>query len=82
MISQCRFSDCSHTNEPGCAVVDSIKKGELSVKRYENYLKLKQEAMYSSLNSRQIENEKINRMFGSKNEMKQKMKEIKNKTRR
>ena len=57
----------------------SVQNGELSIERYESYLKIKRETAYSSLNSRQIENEKINRMFGSKNELKQKMKEIKEK---
>jgi ribosome biogenesis GTPase len=82
LVSQCRFTDCSHTNEPGCAVISAIQNGELRIERYENYRKIKQEAVYSSLNARQIENEKINRMFGSKNEMKQKMKELKKKNRR
>lgn len=79
IISKCKFSNCSHKNEPGCAVLDAIQNGQLSVKRYENYQKLKQEMLYSNLNARQIENEKINRMFGGKNEMKQKMREFKNK---
>ena len=81
LVSQCRYTDCSHTNEPGCAVMASVQNGELSIERYESYLKIKRETAYSSLNSRQIENEKINRMFGSKNELKQKMKEIKKKNR-
>lgn len=79
LVSRCRFTDCSHTNEPGCAVMASIQNGELSMERYESYLKIKQEAQYSSLNSRQIENQKITRMFGSKNKMKEKLKEIKKK---
>jgi ribosome biogenesis GTPase len=79
LILKCRFSNCSHVNEPGCAVLEAIQDGHLSVKRYENYQKLKQEILYSSLNARQIENEKISKMFGSKNEMKQKMREAKNK---
>jgi ribosome biogenesis GTPase len=82
LISKCRFSNCSHTNEPSCAVLDAIQKGQLSVKRYGNYQKLKQEMLYSSLNAKQIENEKISKMFGSKNEMKQKIREVKNKNRR
>lgn len=82
LITRCRFSDCSHTNEPGCAVLLAIQNGELSAERYKNYLKLKQEAVYGSLSSRQIEKEKIKRLFGSKSEMKQRMKEIKKKNRR
>lgn len=82
LIGKCRFNNCSHTNEPGCAIRDAIKNGELDIKRYDNFLKLKQEILYSNLDGRQIDNEKICKMFGSKNEMKQRMKEAKNKNRR
>jgi ribosome biogenesis GTPase len=77
----CRYSDCSHTSEPGCAVRQAIQSGTLSEKRFENYLKLQREIAYDGLNSRQLENEKINRMFGSKAEMKQVFKQIKRKKR-
>lgn len=43
---RCRFADCSHTVEPGCAVKQAIETGELSEKRFENYIKLKKEADY------------------------------------
>lgn len=82
LILKCRFSNCSHTNEPDCAVLKAIQTNQLNINRFENYQKLKQEMLYNSMNSRQIENEKINKMFGSKNEMKQKFREIKNKNRR
>lgn len=82
LAEKCRFADCSHTSEPGCAVLEAIKSGALDSKRYDNYKKLQTEMLYSGLNTRQIENEKINRMFGSKNEMKKKMREVKNKNKR
>jgi putative ribosome biogenesis GTPase RsgA len=59
----------------------AIQDGTLSEKRFDNYLKLRREIAYDGLNSRQLENEKINRMFGSKSEMKQALKQIKNKKR-
>lgn len=40
----CRFSDCSHNHEPGCAVRESLEQGAISARRLENYLKLKVEA--------------------------------------
>ncbi|HEU5080507.1 MAG TPA: ribosome small subunit-dependent GTPase A [Opitutaceae bacterium] len=40
---QCRFTNCTHTNEPGCAVRAAIEKGELPRGRFESYKKLKQE---------------------------------------
>ncbi len=40
---QCRFADCRHTVEPGCAVRDAMRTGGLSEERYESYLKLRDE---------------------------------------
>lgn len=45
--SRCKFSDCSHQSEPGCAVKAALKSGELSEERWENYLKLKKEARFA-----------------------------------
>lgn len=38
--SNCRFSDCTHRNEPGCAVKEAIEEGEISELRYMNYLQI------------------------------------------
>lgn len=46
-FGNCRFSDCRHESEPGCAVKQAIASGELPAERWENYLKLKHEAKYS-----------------------------------
>jgi len=40
----CRFSNCRHSNEPGCAIVKAMEDGELQQEHYENYLKLKAES--------------------------------------
>ena len=37
---ECRFYNCTHTHEPGCAVVVGVKDGEISYSRYESYLKI------------------------------------------
>ena len=37
---QCRFTGCSHTNEPGCAVLEKYHAGEISKERYDSYLAL------------------------------------------
>lgn len=39
----CRFADCTHTNEPGCAVRAAIERGEISRERFESYKKLSAE---------------------------------------
>ena len=36
----CRFYNCTHTHEPGCAVVEAVKAGEIAYERYESYLKI------------------------------------------
>jgi ribosome small subunit-dependent GTPase A len=43
LATQCRFNDCSHRNEPGCAVLAAIEAGTLDPKRLANYLKLREE---------------------------------------
>jgi len=43
LAGQCRFSDCSHGNEPGCAVQAAIAAGQLSLERYQHFCKLKDE---------------------------------------
>lgn len=45
----CRFSNCTHTQEPGCAVMAAIDEGNLNEERYESYLKLRKETEYHDL---------------------------------
>lgn len=45
-LGKCRFSDCTHTNEPGCKILEAIENGELSQDRFDSYIKLKNEAKY------------------------------------
>lgn len=44
-IGKCRFSDCRHAGEPGCAIRSAIDRGELSLSRRESYQKLNEEAV-------------------------------------
>lgn len=37
-LSDCRFNNCLHTNEPGCAVKKAVEKGDINMARYESYL--------------------------------------------
>ena len=81
LAAQCRFRDCAHGAEPGCAVREAVAAGALEARRLENYLKLQKEARYDGLNSRQIEAEKLAAMFGGKGEMKQLRDFVKHKNR-
>ena len=42
----CRFADCTHAQEPGCAIRAAIETGELDEDRYQSYLKLRKETEY------------------------------------
>ena len=46
-LGHCRFSDCRHQGEPGCAVAEAIRRGELSPERWESYRKLREESRLS-----------------------------------
>lgn len=82
LAEQCRYQDCSHTSEPGCAVRKAIEDGALPEERLESYQKLQKEIGYEGLNFRQLEQKKIESMFGSKGEMKQAMRQAKEKNKR
>lgn len=47
LTTKCRFSNCTHGNEPGCAVRAAIESGELSEERWQSYRKLVQENAYA-----------------------------------
>ena len=61
--SQCKFNNCTHTNEPGCAILQALADGAIDQRRLASYFKLKTEAGYDGLNSKEIENKKLERMF-------------------
>jgi ribosome biogenesis GTPase len=47
--AECRFSNCTHTQEPGCAVLEAIERGEIALSRYESYISMlgdKEEGKY------------------------------------
>lgn len=44
LSESCRFADCSHTNEPGCAVLEAIEEGELDASSLKNFKKLQRES--------------------------------------
>lgn len=63
-IGRCKFSDCRHLSEPGCAIKEAIAAGELSKARWDSYCKLKREAKYSDdKDARMREKQKRNKGF-------------------
>lgn len=43
LSQNCKFKDCTHTNEVGCSVIEAVEQGEIDKKSYENYLKMERE---------------------------------------
>lgn len=41
--SECRFNNCTHTHEPGCAVLDAVERGNISSSRYASYMSILEE---------------------------------------
>ncbi len=82
LAAQCKFNDCTHTNEPKCAVQNAIQEGTLTVERLENYRKLAREAKYEGLNSKMIEKEKLNELFKDMGGMKSARKFLKQQKKR
>jgi ribosome biogenesis GTPase len=50
LAERCRFRDCTHQSEPGCAVLAAVENAELDADRYEGFLKLRRELEF--LNTR------------------------------
>ncbi len=53
LAAGCRFRDCTHDREPGCAVQAAIASGELPAERFENYVQLQRELAYQARRSDQ-----------------------------
>jgi len=59
---ECRFNDCAHIEEKGCAVLAAVEKGLLSAERYQNYLKMTKESTYNEMSY--LEKRKKDKQFG------------------
>jgi ribosome biogenesis GTPase len=62
LAANCRFADCSHAREPGCAVRAAIERGELGEEQLQGYLKLRREAAYHDRSY--VERRRKDREFG------------------
>ncbi len=73
---RCKFRDCNHTGDEGCAVLQAINQNELSGEQYRNYIKLRREQDYvRSLTDRQFEQNRkkeIKKIHRRINQMKRK----------
>ncbi len=49
LSKDCKFKDCTHTNETGCSILESVEKGDIDKSSYENYLKMEKEKTHFEL---------------------------------
>ena len=54
LISGCAFSDCTHRNEPGCAVRKALEDGSLTRERWEMYSRLERENQWSKVRKNEM----------------------------
>lgn len=59
---KCKYSDCTHTNEPGCEVLKALNQGKLDKEKYNNYINLKKESEYYEMS--EMEKKEKERDFG------------------
>lgn len=62
LSKNCKFKDCTHTNETGCSVLKAVEEGEIDENFYNNYLKLEKEKAH--FESTVIESRKKDKQFG------------------
>lgn len=62
LIPLCRFTDCTHSGEEGCAVIQAVEEGRLDSARYNNFLKLRKESAFNEMNY--LERRKKDKAFG------------------
>ncbi len=62
LAASCRFADCAHGNEPGCAIRKAIENGELNLEHYQSYLKLKAESEFNEMSY--VDKRKKDKAFG------------------
>ena len=59
---QCRYNDCSHTHEQGCAILAALKEGIITQDRYQNFIKLNKESAFYEMSY--LEKKRKDKKFG------------------
>ncbi|MGK9369222.1 ribosome small subunit-dependent GTPase A [Melioribacter sp. Ez-97] len=62
LSTDCKFKDCTHTNEPGCAVLKAVDSGQIDKALYKNFLKLEKEKNYYEMSA--LEKRQKDKNFG------------------
>ena len=62
LTHDCRFNDCTHTTETGCAILAAVEAGTLEEERYRSYLKLLKESAFHQMSY--VERRRKEKQFG------------------
>jgi len=62
IASDCRYRNCSHVSEPGCAVREAVNSGDISQEHYANFIKLREESAFNQMSY--VEKRRKDRTFG------------------
>ncbi len=62
LAANCRYANCGHEHEPGCAIRAAVEKGELDEDRYSSYIKLKKESEHYEMSY--LDKRKKDKAFG------------------
>ena len=74
--NRCRFRDCTHTHEKGCALIEAVQQGNIDAERYRNYLKIRKESEFYEMSYQ--EKRKKDKIFGKMVKNYKKLKSRKN----
>jgi len=75
LADKCKYKDCTHTVETGCAVLEAVESGDISEERYNNFIKIYKESLYHEMSY--LDKREKDKKFGKY--VRSVMKEIKNK---
>lgn len=70
LAEECRFRDCAHDTEPGCAVKEAVERGEISQERYESYRSLRREEALNQAERRRQRERKQHAIAQARRELK------------
>jgi ribosome biogenesis GTPase len=62
LADNCKYKNCTHTVEAGCAVQEAVERGEISVERYNNFIKIYKESLYNEMSY--VEKRQKDKKFG------------------
>ena len=76
LSENCKYKDCSHTNEKGCAIITALENGELDEDSYDNYQKMERERAFfeSTITDKKQQGKNLSKLIRQNKKMRNKNK--------